>query len=90
MKCKYLCVILIVVTLVAISYNVFQSKSKVELSDFALDNIEALATGEVGGGMGICYRTVGYSHFVPSVLIFYCYGCTWVNAVTYQDISVCY
>lgn len=88
MKKVYFNLIVAIVILIGLSFA--QKSNKDKLSNLTFMNIEALATGEIGGELGVCYRTIGYSHFIPSVLIFYCYGCTWVNAVTYQDISVCY
>ncbi|MBQ8529990.1 MAG: hypothetical protein IJ430_02350 [Parabacteroides sp.] len=49
MKKKFIKVIAFAAIAIAASYNYTQNKNVVELSDLALENIEALARGEGGG-----------------------------------------
>jgi hypothetical protein len=56
MKKKIISVVFVAAIVVAAAWNFGQSKAEVELSDFALANVEALASGETivgccpGGG----------------------------------------
>lgn len=59
MKKKFIKVIAFVAIAIAASYNYTQNKNVVELSDLALENIEALAEGESGDGWWCC-GTSGY------------------------------
>lgn len=51
MKKKLISAAFVVAIALTAGYNVYNSQNKEALSDLALDNVEALASGE-GGGMG--------------------------------------
>lgn len=55
MRKKILGIAVMAVVAVAAAWNINQSENEIKLSDLALDNVEALASGE--GGSGYC----GYS-----------------------------
>jgi hypothetical protein len=44
---------------VVVSYTVYSSKTDVSLSDLALENVEALASGEGGGSYDCCNTCKG-------------------------------
>lgn len=49
MKKKLICSTSVITLIVAISYGFYYSRNKIELSDSAKANVEALARGESGG-----------------------------------------
>ena len=53
MRKKILGIAVMAVVAVAAAWNINQSENEIKLSDLALDNVEALASGECGSG----YRT---------------------------------
>ena len=61
------------VAVVAFNLN-FKSDSN-ELSALNMDNIEALASGETGGGK-VCYNTITSKE---GSRVFYCPACDWVD-----------
>ncbi|MDR2917540.1 MAG: NVEALA domain-containing protein [Tannerella sp.] len=76
MKKRIWQLILSIAIVVAAGWNIHQNRSEVELSEFAIENVEALAGGETGGSgecqwatrqtsggwEAICIRTgVGYN-----------------------------
>ena len=72
--------VLFAVTFAAVTllsgYNYVQNKSEVKLSDLALANVEALASGEGGGVMPQkCYKIVIMAEGVQTL---YCQGCIWI------------
>lgn len=52
-------------------YSVYASQKKVEMSDLAMANVEALASGESGGNHITCYSGIGSSFLCK------CSTCTW-------------
>ncbi|MDD2953841.1 MAG: NVEALA domain-containing protein [Parabacteroides sp.] len=56
MKKKILGAALMAAVALAAGWNINQSENEVKLSDLALDNVEALASGE-GGSSGYCNRS---------------------------------
>jgi hypothetical protein len=66
--------ILFVAIAVAAAWNFAQNKNEVELSDLAMENVEALAQGEGGG---VCHGTG------PGWTDVWCYGggviCCWAH-----------
>lgn len=50
MKKKILGIVVMAVVAIAAGWNISQSNDDIKLSDLALDNVEALAWGEGGGG----------------------------------------
>ena len=52
MRKKILGIAVMAVVAVAAAWNINQSENEIKLSDLALDNVEALASGE--GGSGYC------------------------------------
>ena len=64
MRKKILGIAVMAVVAVAAAWNINQSENEIKLSDLALDNVEALASGEVGlsnipMGHPLTYRDVG-------------------------------
>ena len=57
MRKKILAIAVMAVVAVAAAWNVNQSENEIKLSDLALDNVEALASGE--GGSGYCSYSGG-------------------------------
>ena len=55
MRKKILGIAVMAVVAVAAAWNINQSENEIKLSDLALDNVEALASGE--GGSGYCGKT---------------------------------
>lgn len=55
MKKKLLYVLGVVAIAAVVSFNIYSAKSDVVLSDLALANVEALASGESGGENGTLY-----------------------------------
>ena len=58
MRKKILGIAVMAVVAVAAAWNINQSENEIKLSDLALDNVEALASGE--GGSGYC--KIGRAH----------------------------
>lgn len=56
MKKKILGIAVVVAVAVAAGWNINQSNNDIQLSDLALNNVEALASGE-GGSSGYCNRS---------------------------------
>ncbi len=56
MKKKILGIAVMVVVALTVGWNINQSENDIKLSDLALDNVEALASGEGGGGGSDCYK----------------------------------
>ena len=56
-------------------YGVYTSQQKVEMSDLAMANVEALANGEDEGGKKTCYNSITT---MEGSQIFYCQTCSWV------------
>ena len=56
MRKKFLAVMIVAVVAVCASYNIYQSQNTNTLSDLALANVEALASGE-GSGVKCCPDT---------------------------------
>lgn len=54
MKKKVFGAVALIAIAVAAGWNYQQNNNKVEMSDLTLENIEALASGEGGGGMTDC------------------------------------
>ena len=57
MRKKILGIAVMAVVAVAAAWNINQSENEIKLSDLALDNVEALASGE--GGSGYCSYSGG-------------------------------
>lgn len=57
MKKKILGITIMAIVALAAGWNINQSDNNIKLSDLALDNVEALASGEGGGGY--CSRSGG-------------------------------
>ena len=57
MRKKILGIAVMAVVSVAAAWNINQSENEIKLSDLALDNVEALASGE--GGSGYCSYSGG-------------------------------
>ena len=74
MGTKILGVIAFAAIAVAAGWNYQQNKQNVELSDLALANIEALASGEESG-KGKCYNSITTQ---PGSKILYCSTCTYI------------
>lgn len=55
MKTKALSIVIFAAVALTASWNYQQNKQKARLSDLALENIEALASGESSGGGRTCY-----------------------------------
>ena len=53
MRKKILGIVVMTVVAVSAAWNINQSENEIKLSDLALDNVEALASGEGGGD---CYK----------------------------------
>lgn len=62
---------------VAAGWNYQQNKQNVELSDLALANIKALASGEESG-KGKCYNSITTQ---PGSKILYCSTCTYIETL---------
>ena len=58
MRKKILGIAVMAVVAVAAAWNINQSENEIKLSDLALDNVEALASGE--GGSGYCSYSGGF------------------------------
>ena len=58
MRKKILGIAVMAVVAVAAAWNINQSENEIKLSDLALDNVEALASGE--GGSGYCSYSGGW------------------------------
>ncbi|WP_261385656.1 NVEALA domain-containing protein [Parabacteroides distasonis] len=54
MRKKILGIAVMAVVAVAAAWNINQSENEIKLSDLALDNVEALASGEGGSGWWCC------------------------------------
>ena len=67
MKKKFIKVIAFVAIAIAASYNYTQNKNVVELSDLALENIEALAESELGALCGDC--STSYTKYCCTIQI---------------------
>lgn len=89
MKKKIFGAALIATMAVATGWNFNQSKNKVELSELALANVEALAQGEGIYTHGICYQTLSFEYVFPSHYVIYCLGCQTVKAVLYSNANIC-
>lgn len=72
MKKRILSVAIVTAVAVAAGWNFNQSKNEVELSDLALANVEALASGE--DGTGVCYNTITSKE---GARVRYCPTCSW-------------
>ena len=64
MRKKILGIAVMAVVAVAAAWNINQSENEIKLSDLALDNVEALASGEGGRGCIIKYSD-GTSTYIP-------------------------
>lgn len=80
MKKKLISAAFVVAIALTAGYNVYNSQNKEALSDLALDNVEALASGE-GGTMlpsGTCWGTAagGGKQYCPGGRIICCWAHT--------------
>ena len=67
MRKKILGIAVMAVVAVAAAWNINQSENEIKLSDLALDNVEALASGEGGSSGGGCIikYSDGTSTYIP-------------------------
>ncbi|MBQ4163327.1 MAG: hypothetical protein IJD84_10700 [Parabacteroides sp.] len=65
-------------------WNVYQSRNEVDLSDLTLENVEALANIEYGGG-GACHIWCCQTRYDDCVAALHANGCTSMNI--YLDTS---
>jgi hypothetical protein len=76
MKKKIRSIAFVVAIAAAATWNFSQSKAKVDLSDLALANVEALASEENDDRTGkLCYKSITTGE---SLLILYCGTCTYL------------
>ncbi len=68
---KIIGIAVMAIVALATGWNISQSENEIKLSDLALDNVEALASGETGG-----------SYYCRSA---YVYVCSWIEPVLYGE-----
>jgi hypothetical protein len=75
---KIISIVFVAAIAVAAAWNFAQNKTEVELSDWALENVEALAADEGGGGSDgkTCYNSITTP---PSCQVRYCGTCSFVS-----------
>lgn len=81
---KYILSIAVIATAAIAGWNYQQSQNETVLSDLALANIEALASGEGERGTGTCYHTITSQ---PGSKILYCGTCTYIEESTNSWVS---
>ena len=81
---KIILSIAVIATAAIAGWNYQQNQTNTELSDLALANIEALASGEGERGTGTCYHTITSQ---AGSKILYCATCTYIEESTNSWIS---
>lgn len=88
---KYFLIIIIKLAFIGTMGWVYQqNKKSVELSDLAVANIEALASGEASGTRLKCYKTISGNPNKTQTHYTYCGSCSPVLGYDAYDESHCY
>lgn len=73
------------------SYDVYASQQKVEMSDLAMANVEALADGELVQGENQCYQVFTPADWFHKDQVFVdCYTCTQKKGRNFDISRRCY
>lgn len=73
-KKNFLAVVGVTLLLLVVAFNVNRSQDNIAFADLALENIEALAQNEGGGGSGC--NPVGYREVWSGGCLYYCARCS--------------
>ena len=88
---KFMKVAFVAIFAVTAGYGVYSSQKADVMSELALDNVEALASGEGGNGENQCYQVYTPADWFHSDQIFVdCYTCTQKKGRNFDISRSCY